>query len=129
MRAIRDSVWPAYALVIAVAAYSYWSGGEQDKKRVQGQVESRAVVARESCVQQNQLAAAVNGQNIYIQGLIVGGAKASRIFEPLYRRYDAPPYMRRVAQAEDQALGLKRLQVPIADCEARVKKIRASRPD
>jgi hypothetical protein len=63
-------------------------------------------------------------QAAYIKGLIVAGAKSSRVFEPIYRQYGLPPYAKRLVLAEKQAAGLDHNLPPILDCHTLVVRIR-----
>jgi endo-1,4-beta-D-glucanase Y len=55
----------------------------------------------------------LNGIQETLRGMIINGAKASALFEDIYRDHGAPPYAQRVAEAQTNANKLKGL-----DCSA-----------
>jgi hypothetical protein len=76
-------------------------------------------VAREICGQLDRNARTVNAQLRLYQGIIVGGAKQSRVFDRLYRQYGAPPYKVRVRQAAAAARRINGLRLPLPNCTLR----------
>lgn len=69
------------------------------------------------------MCSAQNRVTLRLRALIVQGAKSSKLFEPIYRSYGAPPYRVRVRQAERQARSLR-----VVPCNQFVHEIEALTP-
>jgi hypothetical protein len=95
---------------------------------VEGIQASRVRVAREICGQLDRNARTVNAQLRLYQGIIVGGAKQSRVFDRLYRQYGAPPYRVRVRQAAAAARRINALRLPLPNCNSAITSIQPQPP-
>lgn len=76
----------------------------------------RKNTSREFCVTINDLSRA-------LRQLIVGGARASKPFDAVYRKFGFPPYKQRVVKARQQAA-----TIPHVDCATVVERIERSTP-
>lgn len=79
---------------------------QQDRKRT----------SAEFCSTINDLSGA-------LRGLIIGGAKASKPFDRVYRQFGFPPYKERIAQAHRQAA-----LIPHVNCAEVVRRIEGTTP-
>jgi hypothetical protein len=90
----------------------------------QGQIQSgRRITVGIFCRSLNHNGNTTNAEADYIKALIVSGAKQSKVFEPIYRQYHAPPYEERVKQAEQQAAKLDGLKVSPLNCKKLVHQV------
>lgn len=92
-------------------------------RRVQS---SRRAVTSLFCAVINQNGEANNRQTRYIQQLIVGGARQSAVFEPLYKAFHAPPYNLRLKQAKAVARNLNSSRVTKIKCGQLERRIEAA---
>lgn len=115
----------ALALAYAGALYGRVeaSNARQDREARATQ-RGRESTATLICSALNANSSASRRQAAYIKGLILAGAKQSKVFEPIYRQYGLPPYKQRLAQAQAQADGLDASLPPIIDCGALLRRIR-----
>lgn len=81
-----------------------------------GLAANRRAVAAALCRALNAQAVSNNGQNLYLQGIILGSAQRSKSFERVYRQFGLPSYEKRLATAQGQAAGLRELAVRKIDC-------------
>jgi hypothetical protein len=111
----------AVAILTVATCWTLFVALPQKNEQIAG---VRASVSAEFCRALNNNATVTNANSAYLQRLIVGGAQASRAFEPLYRAYGAPPFRVRLAHAKAQARGLNKLAVPQIDCAAFANRLR-----
>jgi hypothetical protein len=77
---------------------------------------SRAATTGGFCRAINASSRATNAEVGYLKLLILGGVRASRPFEKVYRQFGLPPYATRVRLAEKQAHGLDTFRIVPIDC-------------
>jgi hypothetical protein len=110
--------------MLLVLAILYLLGFHAEQQNADAIKANRIHSSGEVCATLNRNAAASNRNTRYIAGLILMGAKQSKPFEPLYRRFGFPAYEVRYRQAQESARKLTALQVPILDCKRLITQVR-----
>jgi hypothetical protein len=89
--------------------------------------DSRVHVTKDLCKQLDRNARTINSQLRLYQGIIVNGAKQSRVFESFFRQFGAPPYAVRLREAELSARRIEKLKLPLPNCSLAITRVQNPR--